>query len=224
MDVRLTSGGIPGLLHDESLSRTTGNPHRVSELSLTEIKKLDAGSTNSMKLMGEKIPTLEEALLFARGKLTMLLHIEGDAVFLAGSRSFVPVALAKNVKHNHVAHNRTILLHFQAEDVPRVPSLEKVQTEKLGGGFYRVVARYGFMEYPSLERAFSLARMQGVDLNPATTSFYIGRENLIMAEPSSMARWRASLFMFMSRNAADATSFFRVPAEQVIEIDVRLAI
>ncbi|MEE4113241.1 MAG: KUP/HAK/KT family potassium transporter [Desulfobacteraceae bacterium] len=77
--------------------------------------------------------------------------IEGDAVFLAGSRSAVPVALAKNVKHNNVVHHRTILLHFWAEDVPRVPNLEKIQTEKLGGGFFRIVARYGFMEDPRLD-------------------------------------------------------------------------
>ncbi|MCB2147315.1 MAG: potassium transporter Kup [Deltaproteobacteria bacterium] len=150
--------------------------------------------------------------------------IEGDAVFLAGSRSAVPVALAKNVKHNHVVHSRTILLHFRVEDVPRVPSLEKIQTEKLGGGFYRIVARYGFMEDPSLDNVFSLARAQGLDMDPETASFYIGRENLVLAEPPAMANWRANLFMFMSRNAADATSFFRLPADQVIEIGVRLAI
>jgi KUP system potassium uptake protein len=151
-------------------------------------------------------------------------RIEGDAVFLAGSRSAVPVALAKNVKHNHVVHSRTILLHFRAEDLPRIPSLEKIQTEKLGGGFYRIVVHYGFMEDPSLANVFSLARGQGLDMNPETTSFYIGRGNLVIAEPSSMAHWRASLFMFMSRNSADATSFFRLPADRVIEIGVQLEI
>jgi KUP system potassium uptake protein len=150
--------------------------------------------------------------------------INGDAVFLTGIRNAVPVALAKNIKHNRVLHSRTVLLHFRAEDVPRVPSLEKVQTEKLGGGFHRIVARYGFMEDPQLESVLSLARDQGLDLNPETTSFYIGRESLVFAETPSMARWRVSLFVFLSRNAADATSFFNLPADQVIEVGVRLAI
>jgi len=150
--------------------------------------------------------------------------IDGDGIFLSGSRSVVPVALAKNVKHNHVVHSRTILLHFRVEDVPRVPSLKKIQTEKLGSGFHRIVARYGFMEDPSLSGLFSLASGQGLDLNPETVSFYIGRENLVIAEPSSMARWRANLFIFMSRNAADATSFFNLPADQTIEVGVRLEI
>jgi KUP system potassium uptake protein len=150
--------------------------------------------------------------------------IEGDGIFLSGSRSVVPVALAKNVKHNHVVHSRTILLHFRVEDVPRVPSLEKIQTEKLGSGFHRIVARYGFMEDPSLDTLFSLARDQGLDLDPGTTSFYVGRENLAIAGTSAMMRWRANLFIFMSRNAADATSFFNLPADQTIEVGVRLEI
>jgi len=150
--------------------------------------------------------------------------IEGDAIFLTANPSFVPVALAKNVKHNRVVHSRTILLHFRAEDVSRVPNLEKIQTEKLGGGFYRIVSRYGFMEDPELGTVLKLARGHGLDLNPETASFYTGRENLIIGERPTMARWRASLFVFMSRNAANATSFFGLPADQVIEVGVRVVI
>ena len=150
--------------------------------------------------------------------------IEGDAVYLTGNQNVVPVALAKNVKHNKVIHSRTILLNFQVEDIPRVPNLEKIQTEKLGGGFHRIKARYGFMEDLTLESVLALTRGQGLDLNPETTSFYIGRENLVIAETSAMARWRTNLFIFMSRNAADATSFFNLPADQTIEVGVRLEI
>jgi KUP system potassium uptake protein len=150
--------------------------------------------------------------------------IDADAIFLTGSPSVVPVALAKNVKHNRVIHSRTVLLHFRVEDVPRVPNLEKIKTEKLGGGFHRIVARHGFMEDPSLDNVLTLARGQGLDLKPESTDFYIGRENLVIGANSSMARWRASLFIFMSHNAADVTSFFNLPADQVVEVGVRMAV
>ncbi len=150
--------------------------------------------------------------------------IEGDAVFLTSSPGIVPVALAKNIKHNRGVHERTILLNFQVQDVPRVPNLEKIQTEKLGSGFYLLVARYGFMEDPKLDNMLSLAREHGLDLDPENTSFYIGHENLVIAEESAMARWRASLFIFMTRNAANATSFFSLPPERVIEVGVRLVL
>jgi KUP system potassium uptake protein len=151
-------------------------------------------------------------------------RIDGDAVFLAGNPYAIPVALSKNVKHNRVLHNRTVLLNFQVEDVPRVPNFEKVQTEKLGGGFHRISARYGFMEELKLETVLTLASGQGLDLNIESTSFYVGRENLSIGETSSMARWRASLFIFMSRNAADASSFFNLPPNQVIEVGARMSI
>jgi KUP system potassium uptake protein len=80
------------------------------------------------------------------------------------------------------------------------------------------------MEDPPLDKVLTLAREQGLDLDPQATSYYIGRENLVMAKTSAMARWRANLFIFMSRNATDATSFFSLPADQVIEVGVRLEI
>lgn len=86
------------------------------------------------------------------------------------------------------------------------------------------MARHGFMEDPRLETVLTLARGQGVDLDPEKTSFFIGRENLFLADASTMARWRANLFIFMSSNAADATSFFNLPPDRVVEIGVRLAI
>jgi KUP system potassium uptake protein len=151
-------------------------------------------------------------------------RIDNQAVFLSGTPYTVPVALAKNVKHNRIIHARTILLHFRVEDMPRVPNLEKITTEKLGSGFHRIIARYGFMEHPALDSALALARGQGLDLDMENTSFYLGRATLVVGEKPKMARWRANMFIFMSRNAADAASFFHLPADKVIEIGVQLEI
>jgi KUP system potassium uptake protein len=134
------------------------------------------------------------------------------------------VALAKNVKHNRIIHTRTILLHFRVEDVPRVPNLEKITIEKLGSGFHRIIARYGFMENPALDNALALARGQDLDLDMENTSFYLGCTQLVIGEIPKMARWRANMFIFMSHNAADAASFFHLPADKVIEIGVQLEI
>ena len=151
-------------------------------------------------------------------------RIDDQAVFLSGTPYRVPMALTKNVKHNRVVHSRTVLLHFQVEDIPRVPNLEKIKTEKLGGGFYRITARYGFMEDPQLENALTLASGQGLDLNMETISFYLGREKLVAGGNRKMGRWRTNMFIFMSRNAADAAAFFSLPADKVIEIGVQLEI
>jgi KUP system potassium uptake protein len=150
--------------------------------------------------------------------------IDGQAVFLTGTPHTVPVALAKNVKHNRVIHSQTILLHFRVDDIPRVPNSEKIKTEKLGGGFFRIIARYGFMEDFRVDRVLELAREQGLAINRESATFFIGREKLVAGDSPRFSRWRANLFIFMSRNASDAGSFFNLPRDQVIEVGVRLEI
>jgi KUP system potassium uptake protein len=168
------------------------------------------------------MPPLHQFIVDLSGK--PVTRIDKHAVFLSGTPHTVPVALVKNVRHNGIVHARTILLHFRVEDIPRVPNLEKVKTEKLGGGFFRVTARYGFMEDPNLENVLSLTRAQGLEIDIEATNFFIGREKLVISAAPKMARWRTNTFIFMTRNAADAVSFFSLPADQVIEIGVQLEI
>jgi len=130
--------------------------------------------------------------------------------------------LVQNVKHNRVVHANVVILHFETENVPRVPNFEKVETQKLGGGFYRIVAHRGFMEEPKMDRILSLAHEQGLTVNPEETSYCVGREKLSVGPNPALGRWRANLFIFMSRNAMDAASFFGIPPDRMIEIGVPL--
>ena len=60
LDVKLSSDGYVVVHHDATVDRTTNGKGRVKDLSLAELKGLDAGSSFSEKFHGEKIPTLEE--------------------------------------------------------------------------------------------------------------------------------------------------------------------
>jgi glycerophosphoryl diester phosphodiesterase len=61
-DVRLSVDGVPVVIHDESVDRTTDGTGAVCELSLAELRSLDAGSWKDPGFAGERIPTLDEAL------------------------------------------------------------------------------------------------------------------------------------------------------------------
>jgi glycerophosphoryl diester phosphodiesterase len=71
LDVKLSSDGQAVVIHDATLERTTGHPGRVRDLSLQELRALDAGSFFSEKYAGEKIPTLAE-VFEAVGKRTLI--------------------------------------------------------------------------------------------------------------------------------------------------------
>ena len=79
-DVYLSADGVPVLLHDKSLKRTTGLDKQVSELSLAELKKLDAGRWKSAEFAGERIPTLREALELVKGKLRFVIEIKPKGI------------------------------------------------------------------------------------------------------------------------------------------------
>jgi glycerophosphoryl diester phosphodiesterase len=80
-DVHRSGDGALVLVHDTTLARTTNaaevfpgrGPWRVSDLTLAEIKRLDAGSWMSPAFAGEQVPTLEEVIRLVRGTATGLL-------------------------------------------------------------------------------------------------------------------------------------------------------
>ena len=148
--------------------------------------------------------------------------VRGHAIFLSGNPHIVPAPLIQNVKHNKVLHSNVVFLHFTTENIPRVPNTEKVDVEKLAGGFYKVTAHHGFMERPTVDAILTLAHEKGLEIDLENISFFLGREKLTIAQKSKMSRWRAGLFGFMTRNTTDAASFFGIPPDQIIEIGVHL--
>ncbi|MFT4232543.1 MAG: glycerophosphodiester phosphodiesterase family protein [Leucobacter sp.] len=78
-DVRLTSDGVPILMHDPELDRTTSGSGPVSERTFAEIRSLDAGSWFSPDFVGEPVPTLEEFLdLLAPSTTRALIELKGE--------------------------------------------------------------------------------------------------------------------------------------------------
>ena len=78
LDVCMTKDRVPVVIHDQTLERTTDGHGLVSELRLSELKKMDAGSWFSPDFEGESIPTLEEILLQIRGRISVNIEIKPE--------------------------------------------------------------------------------------------------------------------------------------------------
>lgn len=148
-------------------------------------------------------------------------RVQGAAIFLSGNPEVVPSALLHNLAHNRVLHSDMAILHITGGEVPRVPNDQKVDVTEIGKGFNLIVARYGFMESPDIKNILSLARVQGLSFDVDTTSFFLGREQLVVGPKRNMMQWRKRLFRFMSRNAMDASAYYGIPIRQVIEVGVQ---
>src|SRR6218665_268957 len=150
------------------------------------------------------------------------VRVPGTAIFMTGNPEGTPPALLHNLKHNKVIHEQVMLLTIASEDVPHVPPEERVEIIRLEEGFVRVIARYGFMENPSIPDILKRAREKGLQFNLMGTSFFLGRETLIPSKKPGMAMWREALFAWMSRNARSGTSYFRIPPNRVVELGAQV--
>jgi KUP system potassium uptake protein len=149
-------------------------------------------------------------------------RVPGTAVFLTAASEGVPHALLHNLNHNKVLHERIVLLTVEIHGIPHVPDENQVQVESLGSDFYRMVVHYGFKDDPDVPRALELAAAKGYKFEMMETSFFLSRQTLIPKVGPGMALWREKLFAIMSRNASSATTFFKIPANRVVELGTRI--
>jgi len=149
-------------------------------------------------------------------------RVPGTAVFLTSDSKGAPVVLLHHLKHNKALHQQVILLSIVSSNVPTVPREERVSVLPLEHGFWRVTARYGFMESPDVPALLAQCAEQGIVARPMETSYYLGHERLLPTGTTKMAGWRKRLFVLMSRNAQSAAQFFQLPSNRVVEMGAQI--
>ncbi len=149
------------------------------------------------------------------------LRVPGSSVYLSGHLEGMPIALLLNLKHNRVLHETVGLLTIVIESAPRVRSEKRLDITPLGEGVYRIVAYYGYMQRADVRRLLSMCSARDLSFSGEETVFFLGRETLQIGSQPTMARWRKMLFVWMSRNAHDASVHFNLPPDGVVELGVR---
>ncbi len=153
------------------------------------------------------------------------VRVPGTAIFMTRDLTQVPVALLHALKHYKALHERVVMMEVETEDVPHVPAERRLAINEVGRGFYTMHVRYGFMDQPNVMRALAQCRAQGFRINLMETSFFIGREKLrARARRGAFWHWRDRLFIILSNLALDATEFFRIPPNRVVELGGQIEI
>ena len=150
--------------------------------------------------------------------------VHGTAVFLTGDPTSTPTALLHSLKHYKVLHEHNVILTIMTVDTPRIKPGERVEYTDLGDTFSRMTVRYGFMESPNLPKALAIARKQGWTFDIMSTSFFLSRRSVRASPHSGMPLWQDRLFILLARNADDASSYFQIPTDRVVEIGTQVTI
>jgi KUP system potassium uptake protein len=151
-------------------------------------------------------------------------RVSGTAVFLTGDPAAAPTSLMHNLKHNRVLHERNIILTIKTEDVPRVARHERIEIDRVADTFIRVVAHYGFMETPSVPKIIEHCRRKDLNIDISATSFFLSRRSLKISLKSEMPRWQERLFIWLAGRAEDATEYFRIPSDRVVEVGTQVMV
>lgn len=150
------------------------------------------------------------------------VRVKGTAVFMTSTMVGTPPVLLHHYKHNQVLHEQVVLLSIVTDDVPHVSSKNRVNVERLREGFFRVTAHYGFMQIPKVTEILKECDKRGLKTHANTTSYYLGREKLVVTRNPGMSTWRKYLFSFLSKNARPATDFFKLPPDRIVEMGMQL--
>ncbi len=168
--------------------------------------------------------TLPTELFLSDIKRKEPVRVAGTAVFMTSDADGIPPVLLHHLKHNKVLHEQVVLLSVVSKPVPYIDAGMRVTVEALGAGFWRLRAYYGFMQSPEMRDIMTSARGSGLICSTGTTSYFLGREQLLPNGPARMSRWRKKLFILMTRNARSATAFFKIPPGRVVELGTQIEI
>lgn len=145
-------------------------------------------------------------------------RVPGTAVYMFGTPDVAPPPLLYNFRSNHVLHEQVLVVNVITDRVPRRHPAHRVRRQDLGRGIARVELHYGFMEEPHV--ADDLRAHVGVD--PLDTTYFLGKESVVVTDRPGMASWREHLFVFIRRNATSAAAYFNLPIDRVIEISTQV--
>ena len=181
------------------------------------------GTTAVAQRLAQKAVLVAEFLadLKARG----VPRVPGTAVFLTRTASGVPPVMIWHVRHNRALHERILVLTIITEAHPRVRAAERLTVEQEGENFWRLTARFGFVEHPDVPQLLQQSRQQGCEAAIDDVTYYVGHEYIVHREQGAVLPvWQEELFAAMVRNASHVTDYFRLPSRQVVEIGRQISI
>ncbi len=146
-------------------------------------------------------------------------RVPGTAVFLTRSQTGAPPVMVWHVQHNRALHEKVMVINVSIEPVPWVQPEERLHFVQEAPNFWRATAYFGFMERPDIPAVLHEAKERGCTILVNDVTYYIGHETVVPKEDGGgLPKWHVSLFALMDRNAAKLTDFFKLPANDVVEI------
>lgn len=173
-------------------------------------------------VQGTLIPIDE---FFAKLRSGTVARVPGTAVFLTLSAKGVPPVMFWHVQLNRALQERVLVLQWSILSVPRVADADRFIINQEAPDFWRVEAKYGFMEMPDVPRLLASCMAAGCPIDLSDVTYYVGRTTIVPREDGKgLPTWQRAPFAAMSRNSARMSDYLKVPNGRLVEIGRQIPI
>ena len=149
----------------------------------------------------------------------------GTAIFLTRTLKHTPPVVAWYVDHAKSLQENVVAITVTTLSRPKVAESDRLSITEIAPRFWRVVARYGFMERPDMPRLLIALKASGCAIDLAGVTYYVGLESVVPREDrKGLPRWLVSAFAALLRNSAHVSDAFNFPRDRVMEIGRQVAI
>ena len=162
-----------------------------------------------------------KSMVGSLNKSTSVHRVKGTAVYFTSQKDNTPSALLHSMKHFKVLHENNFILNLDFVDVPYVEEEKQIVVTKLADGFWSVNAKFGYLDSTDIPRALIRTKCGGLAFEELQTTYFLSRRSLQRSKASELSAWQSLLFVTLSRNADDASRYFHLPADRVVEIGSR---
>ncbi len=162
-----------------------------------------------------------KSLVASLKKSASVHHVKGTAVYFTSEKDNAPTALLHSMKHFKVIHENNFILHLELADVPYVEEAAQISITKLAEGFWTVNAKFGYLDSTDIPKALKRTKCGGLNFEDLQTTYFLSRRSLQRSKTSELSAWQSLLFVTLSKNADDASRYFHLPADRVVEIGNR---
>ncbi|WP_290994720.1 KUP/HAK/KT family potassium transporter [Hyphomicrobium sp.] len=174
------------------------------------------------RLRGREIPL---ATFLAGLPAAGVSRVRGSAVFLTRVKTETPPVISWYVDHSHALQERVVALTIETQLTPWVDDANRATLTLEGPNFWRVNARYGFLERPDVVQLLDDLKKRGCGVDLADVTYYVAVETVVSREDGGgLPKWLVAVFAYLHRNAMHLSDAFNFPRDRLIEIGRQVAI
>ncbi|MEO5949974.1 MAG: KUP/HAK/KT family potassium transporter [Candidatus Saccharimonadales bacterium] len=153
-------------------------------------------------------------------------RVPGAAVFIGHHSTLAPLALHATVEEFHELPEKVVIVSVHLTTAAHVPKEERAVFEDLTfrDGISHVTLSYGFHDSINIPKALkAIRRLNGeLDFNPDTATYIVSSNNVVYTKRRNLARWRKSIYGFMSKNAMSVSDYYKLPIERTEEMRISI--